>query len=102
MPPLPSKPTIFKCPFCEKAKMTKCHGSSFENKERFIPGQTFHTDLSFVSGPSSLAEMITSNTAPKKSIKESREGYISFFTIIDAATRYIWVHPIKNKAPPLD
>jgi len=38
MPPLPSKPTIFKCPFCEKAKMTKFHGSGFENKERFIHG----------------------------------------------------------------
>ena len=86
----------------KKAKMTKYHGSSFENKECFIPGQTFHMDLSFVRGPSNLKEMITSYAAPKKSIKESCESYIGFLTITDAATRYLWVHPINHKAPPLD
>ena len=31
----------------------------------------------------------------------SKEGYIGFFTIIDVATRYLLVFPIRNKDPPI-
>ena len=31
----------------------------------------------------------------------SREGYIGLLTIINVATRYLWMFPIKNKEPPI-
>ena len=37
---------------------------------------------------------------PKLTVKQSRDGYIGFLTIIDVATRQLWTHLIKNKDPP--
>ena len=32
-------------------------------------------------------------------MKQSKEGYIGFLTIIDVASQQLWTHPIKNKDP---
>ena len=102
MPPIPStNPPFFKCPFCEKAKMTKYSGKAKAKKELFIPGQAYHMDLSFVSGPSNLQDVLTKNEKAKATLKKSRNGYIGFLTIIDATTRALWTHPIKSKDPPI-
>ena len=61
----------------------------------------YHLNLAFVSGPSNLREMIEKGAKQKDTITVSREGYIVFLTIIDVATRYLWVFPIKNKDPPI-
>ena len=59
-------------------------------------------DLSFISGPSTLKDMIMCNALPKETVKRSCEGYIGFLTIIDVATRNLWTHNVKSKDPPLD
>ena len=33
-------------------------------------------------------------------MKQSRDGYIGFLTIIDVTFRQLWMHLIKNKDPP--
>jgi hypothetical protein len=58
-------------------------------------------DLAFVSGPSNLDLETESNIALSPIVKKSRDGYISFLTIIDVSSRKLWTHPIKNKDPPI-
>ena len=102
MPPIPStNPLFFKCPFCEKAKMPKYSGKSKAKKGLFIPGQAYHMDLSFVSRPSNIQDVLRKNEKAKSSLKKSRNGYIGFLTIIDVTTRALWTHPIKSKDPPI-
>ena len=55
-PALPTTNPFFKCPFCEKAKMMK-RGGKRKDEDTFIPGQAYHMDLSFVSGPSNLEDV---------------------------------------------
>ena len=55
-------------------------------KEIIIPGQMSHMDISFVSGPSNLKQILDNGEKPNKTIKKSWEGYIEFLTIIDAAS----------------
>ena len=38
---------------------------------------------------------------PKSTVKQSRDGYIDFLTIIDVATQQLWTHLIKSKDPPM-
>ena len=59
-------------------------------------------DLAIVSSPSNLKKMLQIGEKPKHTMKMIREGYIGFLTIIDVATQYLWVFPIKNKSPPID
>ena len=101
IPPITKTMTLFKCPFCEKAKMFKRSGLQ-KQQDACIPGQVFHMDLSYVSGPSNLDDILTYNAPPEPSLKRSRDGYIGFLTIIDVASRYIWTHSVKSKDPPLD
>ena len=44
-------------------------------------------DLAFVFGPANL----------EYAVKQSRDGYIGFLTIIDVATKQLWTFMIKNK-----
>ena len=77
-------------------------GSIKKHQNSCIPGQVFHMDLLFVSGPSNLDDMMTNNAPPEKTLQQSRGGYIGFLTIIDVTTRNLWTHPVKNKDAPLD
>ena len=87
MPPMPSNTPFFKCPFCEKSKMTKYHVKrSMTPKECFIPMQSLHMDLSFVSGPPNLQGMLRKQEKAHPTLKKSRQGHIGFLTIINAAT----------------
>ena len=99
MPEVTDYPPLFCCPFCRKAKQTKNHGGLPDKKKAIIPGQAFHMDLSFVSRPSKLEEMLQKGSKPATKIKTSRDGYIGFLTIIDVALRYLWTQPIKSKDP---
>ena len=100
IPKCPQATSLFKCPFCEKSKMIK-RGGKKKSQDNCIPGQVFHMDLSFVSGPSNLEDMITNNAPPEKTLQTSRDSYIGFLTIIDVASRLLWTHPVKGKDPPL-
>ena len=100
IPNLPTTTPFFKCTFCESAKMLK-KGGKRTNKDSFIPAQAYHMDLSFVSGPSNLDDVSKCQTTPKITIKQSRDGYIGFLTIIDVATRSLWTHLVKNKDLPI-
>ena len=69
IPSLPTSNPFFKCPFCEKAKMMKRSGNKLKDEDVFIPGQAYHMDLAFVSGPSNLEEVSTSTDKPKLTVK---------------------------------
>jgi hypothetical protein len=101
IPNLPTNNPFLKCPFCERGKMVKKGGNKTTDKDNFIPGQAYHMDLAFVSGPYNLDLQTGSNIAPSPIIKKSRDGYIGFLTIIDVSSRKLWTHPIKNKDPPI-
>ena len=45
--------------------------------------------------------MIAKGTKAKDTITMSRKDYIGFLTIVDVATRYLWVFRIKNKDQPI-
>ena len=79
--------------------MLKNSGNKSKDEDVFIPGQAYHMDLAFVSGPSKLNNIRT-NSEETVTIKQSRDGYIGFLTIIDVATRQLWTQLIKNKDPP--
>ena len=86
IPKFPQATSFFKCPFCEKSKMIK-RGGKKKTQDNYIPGQVFHMDLSFVSGPSNLEDMITNNAPPEKTLTKSHDGYIGYLTIIDVSSR---------------
>ena len=100
IPNLPTTAPFFKCPFCESAKLTK-KGGNRTDKDDFVSTQVYHMDLSFISRPSNLGNVSKCQTTPKITIKQSRDGYIGFLTIIDVATRSLWTHLVKNKDPPI-
>ena len=102
MPQVLDRPRLFKCPYCTKAKLVKRGGGKLDPREIIVPNQALHMDLAFVSGPSNLKEIIQTGAKPRETVKKSREGHIGFLTIINVASRYLWVFPIKNKSPPID
>ena len=82
---LPTNTPFFKCPFYEKAKMMKQSSNKSKDENVFIPGQVHHMDLAFVSGPSKL-DNIRTISEESVTVKQSRDGYIGFLTIIDVAS----------------
>jgi hypothetical protein len=101
IPDLPTNNPFFKCPFCERGKMVKKGGNKTTDRDNLIPGQAYHMDLVFVSGPSNLDVDSGSNSRTSSIVKKSRDGYIGYLTIIDVSTQKLWTHPIKNKDPPI-
>ena len=79
--------------------MLKNSGNKSKDEDAFIPGQACHMDLAFESGPSKLNDIHT-NSEDSVTVKQSRERYIGFLTIINVASRQLWTHPIKNKDQP--
>ena len=59
-------------------------------------------DLSYVSGPSNLDDILTYNAPPEPTLKRSRDCYIGFQTIIDVASQHLWTHSVKSKDPLLN
>jgi hypothetical protein len=103
IPILPEASSIFCCPFCDKAKMSKSHhGGKHSTREAFLPGTAFHMDLGFLRGPDNLQEVLNSGATPTKTIQKSHDGYNCYLLIVDAASRYLWSFLLKNKDPPID
>jgi hypothetical protein len=102
IPDLPTNTPFFKWPFCERGKMVKKGGNKTTDKDNFIPGQAYHMDLAFVSGPANMDVYGGSNIGSNPTVKKSRDVYIGFLTIIDVSSRKLWTHPIKNKDPPIE
>ena len=65
--------------------MLKSSGNKSKDGDVFISGQTYHMDVVFVIGPSKLNDICT-NSEESVTVKQSREGYIDFLTIIDVAS----------------
>ena len=63
---------------------------------QMVPGQHFSMDFGFVRGSSFKLKDKTGKTIT------SIDGMNSYLSIIDRATRYMWVFPCKSKTPPLD
>jgi hypothetical protein len=75
IPDLATNDPFFKVPFCVRGKMVKEGGNKTIDKDSFIPGQAYHMDLAFVSGPSNLDLETGSNIAPSPIVKKSRDIY---------------------------
>ena len=59
-------------------------------------------DFGFVSGPDNVQDVFYHGATPKTTVVTSRNGHTAYLLIIDAATRYLWVFPVKTKQPPID
>ena len=97
---LPTTTSFFKYPYCEKAKMVKKSGNKSKDEDVYIPGQAYHMDLVFVSGPVKIDDLQTIQE-DSVIVKQSRDRYIGFLTIIDVVSRQLWMHMIKNKDSPI-
>ena len=103
IPPLPNASPIFHCRYCDKAKQHKAARGPTEYNNAFLPGTIFHMDLGFFRGPSNLTEAVRDGANPSSTtIIKSIEGNTSYLSIVDAATRYLWVFPLKSKQPPIE
>jgi hypothetical protein len=71
IPLLPRDSPIFKCPFCDMAKLRKANRHKESLREVFIPGTSFHMDLGFIRGPSNLEEVVKNGATPAKTIVKS-------------------------------
>ena len=65
--------------------MVKSSGNKSKNEDAYIPGQAYHMDLAFVSGPAKFDDLQTT-TEDSVTVKKCRDGYIGFLTIIDVAS----------------
>ena len=65
----------------------------------YIPGTAYHMDVGYIRGPSNIHKIIHEGAQPKHNIQQSHDGYTSYLLIIDAASRYIFVFPLKSGAP---
>ena len=103
IPKLPNAAPIFKCRFYDQAKQHKSARGKAEHNDAYLPGTMFHMDLGFFRGPSNLPAMIRDGAAPTKpTIIKSLDGHTSYLSIVDAATRHLWVFPLKTKHPPIE
>ena len=102
IPPLPRQIPLFHCPFCDHSKLTKKSGNKTSTTEHFLPGTMFHMDFGFMSGPSNLQDVFYKGHTPKSTTVASRDGHVAYLLIIDAASRYVWVFPVKSKKPPIN
>ena len=60
-------------------------------------------DLGFFRGRSNLTEVVQDGAnSLSTTIIKSIEGNTSYLSIVDAATRYLWVFPLKSKQPPIE
>ena len=89
------------CRACDLAHLTKApRGKLVIHTIPLKPGQMFHMDFGFIRGPSNLCAVVAHRADPAPKIIASRQGYVCYLLIIDAATRYAWVFPSKSKAAP--
>jgi hypothetical protein len=103
IPKLPNAAPIFHCRYCAKAKQHKSARGPAEQNDAYLPGTMFHMDLGFFRGPSNLPEVVRDGVNPsKKTIIKSIDGHTSYLSIVDAATRHLWVFPLKTKHPPIE
>jgi hypothetical protein len=101
IPKLPNATPIFHCRFCDKAKQHKSKRRKIEQNNAYLPGTMFHMDLGFFRRPSILKSVVRTGAPPSKdTVIKSLEGHTSYLSIVDAATRYLWVLPLKSKTPP--
>ena len=86
IPELSTNTPFFKCPFYEEAKMIKQSGNKSKDEDVLILGQAYHMDLAFVIGPSKLYNIRTTSEV-SVTVKQSRDRYIGFLTIVNVASR---------------
>jgi deoxyuridine 5'-triphosphate nucleotidohydrolase len=92
------KPTPSKGATTSQASSTSTPTSSPTSNEKqpSIPGQHFAMDFGFVRGSSYNIKTEEGTTVT------SLDGMNSYLSIIDRATRYMWVFPCKSKIPPIE
>jgi hypothetical protein len=101
MPKLPSNHPVFQCRFCDMGKQNKTARGPPSTREHLEYGSQLHIDMGFFSGPSNLEDTIQRGAKPGTTHQTSRQGYNGYMLIVDAATRYAWIFPVKSKHPPI-
>jgi hypothetical protein len=108
-----TKPSLYECHACLLAKSKKCavpqhkpqqkvaHNPALTptaspQQRQFTAGQKFHIDMGFVRGT------LYSGKDEDGRKDTSLDGYNSYISIIDRATRYTWAFMSKNKVPKVD
>jgi hypothetical protein len=67
--------------------------TSKDQQQNIVPGQRFHMDMGFVRGTQYSTKDVDGN------IVTSIDGFNSYLSIVDRATRYTWVFLSKSKHP---
>ena len=101
MPPFSKSrlPDFVTCRACDIAKLRRApRGHSIDDPPDLRPAQIFQMDLGLFRGPANLHEVVTRQADPQPKLIESRQGFVCYLLIIDRATCYMWVFPLKSKS----
>ena len=90
------KPTTSKGATSQQQNQKLTPSTKATTETNMLPGQHFAMDFGFVRGSD-----YNHKTSDGKTIT-SIDGMNSYLSIIDRATRYMWVFVTKNKEPPLE
>ena len=59
-------------------------------------------DIGFFRGPKNLQEVYDRRAEPQPKLIESRQGFVCYLLIVDRATRYLWIFPMRSKSVSLE
>lgn len=103
IPPFTTKiPSVIRCRACDIAKLKRAPKGHNVTTSQLVPGQMFQMDIGFFRGPRNLQEVYDRCAEPQPKLVESRQGFVCCLLIVDRATRYIWVFPLRSRSVNLD
>jgi Reverse transcriptase (RNA-dependent DNA polymerase) len=105
MPPfsVTTLPSYVTCRACDIAKLRRANrGCTLIDPPDLQPAQILQMDIGVFRGPANLEEVLQRKADPKPKIIESRQGFVCYFLVIDRASRYTWVFPLRSKSVPPD
>ena len=98
IPPFARIPSIVRRRACDIATLKRAPRGPNTDDVNLEPGQVFQMDIGFFRGPRNLQEVYDRTADPQPKLIESRQGFVCYLLIIDRATRYIWVFPLRSKS----
>jgi hypothetical protein len=103
IPPFKARiPTVVRCRACDIAKLQRAPKGSTQADPVLQPGQTFQMDIGFFRGPKNLQEVYDRTADAQPKLIESRQGFVCNLLIVDRATRYLWIFPLRSKSISLE
>ena len=93
--------SVVRCRACDIAKLHRAQKGPSNPTPDLQPGQVFQMDIGFFRGPQNLQEVYDRAAVPQPKLIESRQGFVCYLLIVDRATRYIWIFPLRSKSVSL-